>query len=134
MNLYQIIVYPEISKYFFSSSIILKSKYFFLDLLKIILRRLMDRSQIDFIKTRGCFDMTLDTDMKAKKLKKRCIVFVGLTRVGKSTCYNWVSRKVLKGVDKDGRIIYNLVSEDGAPIAPGQLSLTLVFNEEEYDE
>ncbi len=77
--------------------------------------------------------MTLNADIKTRRLKKRCIVFVGLTRVGKSTCYNWVSRKVLRGVDEDGRVIYKLVSEDGAPIAAGQLSVTLVFNEEIYD-
>ncbi len=80
------------------------------------------------------FDVQLQTDVKLDRLNKRCIVFVGLTRVGKSTCYNWVSKKVLRGVDEEGRVIYKLLSEDGAPIAAGQLSLTLVFNEEIYDE
>jgi hypothetical protein len=69
-----------------------------------------------------------------RRLKKKCIIYVGLTRVGKSTCFNWAARKVLRGIDEDGRIIFKLVSEDGAQMAPGQLSVTLVFNEEEYDK
>jgi ABC-type thiamine transport system ATPase subunit len=80
------------------------------------------------------FDTILQIDLKAKKIKKKCIIYVGLTGVGKSTCFNWAARKILRGFDEDGRIIFKLLSKEGAEMAPGQIPVTLVFNEEEYDK
>ncbi len=43
-----------------------------------------------------------EIDQKVANKKTKAILFVGLTRVGKSTSFNWVSRVPLKAV-KEGK-------------------------------
>ena len=41
------------------------------------------------------FTVLNEIDQKVEKVKKKGIVFVGLTRVGKSTAYNWTIKHPL---------------------------------------
>lgn len=73
-------------------------------------------------------------DRTINKIGDKCIMMVGLTRSGKSTSYNWVLGKQMKGAKVDGYIVYELTGgDDAAPIAPGMKSITMVPNTFEID-
>jgi tRNA U34 5-carboxymethylaminomethyl modifying GTPase MnmE/TrmE len=89
------------------------------------------------------FTVMHEIDERVKMVKKEAIMLVGLTRVGKSTCYNWalnhplksekeIIRKIYKGVERvtEGSVIYlpEVKLTDSAEVQPGFKSCTQVPN------
>jgi len=76
------------------------------------------------------FQVLEEGDRKIKQIHKQAILFVGLSRSGKSTSFNWALGHQMKGVVKDGKNYYlNYVNDSKiAIISPGFKSTTLIPN------
>ena len=74
------------------------------------------------------FSCSAKGDYIRPKILKNCIVCLGLTRVGKSTLFNWICGKQLIGRRVYGRVVYENIDPDGATISASALSETLIPN------
>lgn len=76
------------------------------------------------------FYRMLEGDEKMKGLGDENIVLMGMSRVGKSTLFNWLVRNTLKGVRRFAKIEYQTVmgDEEAAAVKGGNESVTLVPN------
>jgi GTP-binding protein EngB required for normal cell division len=71
-----------------------------------------------------------EIDDKVATVKKKAIVLVGLSRVGKSTSYNWILRHPLLAAKEGAKICYNpqSIRTDTAEVKSGFKSCTMVPN------
>jgi ribosome biogenesis GTPase A len=67
-------------------------------------------------------------DLIEVSILKRCIVFIGLTRVGKSTVFNWFTGRQIIGKRSFGRLVYENLDSSGAAVSASALSKTLIPN------
>lgn len=74
-------------------------------------------------------------DLQSVRILEYCIVLIGLTRVGKSTVFNWINNRPLIGVRDRGKVFYDAVAnDDGAPMSASALSKTLIPNVVKYTD
>jgi GTP-binding protein EngB required for normal cell division len=77
------------------------------------------------------FSVLEEGDRRIKKARTKAIILVGLTRVGKSTVFNWILHKPMvgKGVGANTKYI-NSVNEDSsvAQVGSSYSSVTLAPN------
>lgn len=80
--------------------------------------------------------MAKEIDDTVGRVKRKAIVLVGLTRVGKSTSYNWILRHPLETKKEGGKICYTpqALRTDTAEVKSGFKSCTMVPNIVELDK
>ncbi|MFM7855636.1 MAG: hypothetical protein ACKO96_27840 [Flammeovirgaceae bacterium] len=76
-------------------------------------------------------------DRNIAQAHQKAIILVGLTRMGKSTIYNWLLKKQMIGVGTKIKPFYtNVIAQDGstAQIKESMISVTLSPNIDEYSK
>jgi ribosome biogenesis GTPase A len=77
------------------------------------------------------YDTLAKGDLKKELILPKCIVCIGLTRVGKSTVFNYLNGKEMIGKRVFGKVVYEPLSanSDGfAEVSASAISKTLIPN------
>ena len=77
----------------------------------------------------GLFATMAKGDIREQQVLPHCILLIGLTRVGKSTVFNWLAGHMIMGKREKGKAKYEEVPDmKGAEVSDRPISKTLISN------